>query len=314
MVKDYKQDLLFTIQRVRPHVHQTPVLTSSLIDKLTGAQLYFKCENFQKMGAFKMRGAINAILQLSDTQKEAGVVTHSSGNFAQAISLAARNLGIKAYIVMPSNAPQVKIDAVEGYGGEIIISKPTLVSREEEAEKIVKEKGATFIHPSNDYNVILGQGTAAYELLQKHPDLDIITTPVGGGGLIGGSSISAHYFGTNCKIIGAEPATMDDGKRSLDAGQLLYNDGGTSVADGLRTHFGDINFPIIKQFVEDILLVEEQQIIDAMKLIWQYLKIVVEPSSAVPLAAILINPNLFKNKKVGVIISGGNVDIENLPF
>ncbi len=314
ILKDYKQDLLDTVSRVTSHVHQTPVLTSSRINKLAGAQLYFKCENFQKMGAFKMRGAINAILQLTDVQKEAGVVTHSSGNFAQAISLAARNLGIKAYIVMPSNAPQVKMEAVKSYGGQIILSKPTLASREEEAEKIVQEKGATFIHPSNDYNVILGQGTAAFELLQKHPNLDIITAPVGGGGLIGGTSIAAKYFGQHCKTIGAEPASMDDAKRSLDAGKIQFNDGGVTVADGLRTHLGDINFPIIKQFVDDILLAEEQQIIDAMKLIWQYMKIIIEPSCAVPLAAILANPKLFKDKKVGVIISGGNVDLENLPF
>lgn len=314
MVVDYKQDLIDAVKRVHNYVYQTPILTSSLMNSLTGAQLYFKCENFQKMGAFKMRGAVNAILQLTAAQKEAGVVTHSSGNFAQAISLAARNLGIKAYIVMPSNAPKIKIEAVKTYGGHIILSEPTLASREAEAEKIVQEKGATFIHPSNDYNVILGQGTAAYELLQKQPDLDCITTPVGGGGLIGGSCIAAHFFGNNCITIGAEPATMDDAKRSLQAGEIQFNNGGLTVADGLRTHLGDLNFPIIKQFVDDILLVEEQQIIEAMKLIWQYMKIVVEPSSAVPLAAILANPDIFKNKKVGVIISGGNVDLTNLPF
>ncbi len=314
MAINYKLDLIDTVARVKPHVHQTPVLTSSLINKLTGASLHFKCENFQKMGAFKMRGAVNAIMQLTDAQKKAGVVTHSSGNFAQAVSLAARNLGIKAYIVMPSNAPKVKMEAVKNYDGQIIISKPTLASREEEAEKIVQEKGATFIHPSNNYNVILGQGTAAYELLKKHPNLDVITTPVGGGGLIAGTSIAGQYFGINCKTIGAEPATMDDAKRSLKAGKIKFNDGGTTVADGLRTHLGDINFPIIQEFVDDIYLAEEQQIIDAMKLIWQYLKIVVEPSSAVPLAAILANPAYFKNKKVGVIISGGNVDLENLAF
>lgn len=314
MAANYKQDLIDTMARVAPHVHNTPVLTSTLLNKLSGAQLFFKCENFQKMGAFKIRGAVNAMLQLSAAQKEAGVVTHSSGNFAQAVSLAAKNLGIKAYIVMPSNAPKVKMEAVKSYGGEISISKPTLKSREEEAEKIVQQKGATFIHPSNDYHVILGQGTAAFELLQKHPDLNIISTPVGGGGLIGGSSIAAHYFGNQCKTIGAEPANMDDAKRSLVAGEIKHNTGGTTVADGLRTHLGDINFPIIQQFVDDILLAEEQQIIDAMKLIWQYLKIVVEASCAVPLATILANPEIFKNKKVGIVISGGNVDLTNLPF
>lgn len=315
MVKDYKQDLLDTVKRVSPHVHNTPILTSSILNKISGASLYFKCENFQKMGAFKMRGAVNAISQLSNAQKEAGVVTHSSGNFAQAVSLAARNLGINAYIVMPSNAPKVKMEAVKSYGGIIIISKPTLASREEEAEKIVKEKGATFIHPSNDYNVILGQGTAAFELLEKHQDLEIIIVPVGGGGLIGGSSIAAHYFGTNCITIGAEPANMDDAKRSLLSGKIQYNDGSkTTVADGLRTQLGDINFPIIQEFVSDILLAEEDQIIAAMKMIWQYMKIIVEPSCALPLAVILANPEKFTNKKVGIVISGGNVDLENLPF
>lgn len=314
MAANYKQDLIDTMARVAPHVHNTPVLTSTLLNKLSGAQLFFKCENFQKMGAFKIRGAVNAMLQLSPEQRASGVVTHSSGNFAQAVSLAAKNLGIKAYIVMPSNAPKVKMEAVKSYGGEISISKPTLKSREEEAEKIVQQKGATFIHPSNDYHVILGQGTAAFELLQKHPDLNIISTPVGGGGLIGGSSIAAHYFGNQCKTIGAEPANMDDAKRSLVAGEIKHNTGGTTVADGLRTHLGDINFPIIQQFVDDILLAEEQQIIDAMKLIWQYLKIVVEASCAVPLATILANPEIFKNKKVGIVISGGNVDLTNLPF
>ncbi|EDM45709.1 Pyridoxal-5'-phosphate-dependent enzyme, beta subunit [unidentified eubacterium SCB49] len=314
MANEYKQDLLDTVLRVKDQVHQTPILTSTLINTMVGAQLYFKCENFQKMGAFKMRGAVNAISQLSAKQKEVGVVTHSSGNFAQAIALAARNLGIKAYIVMPSNAPKVKMEAVKGYGATIILSEPTNASRQLEADRIVEEKGATFIHPSNNYNVILGQGTAAYELLKKHNDLHSIITPVGGGGLIAGTSIAANYFGNNCKTIGAEPATMDDAKRSLVAGKIQYNTSGTTVADGLRTHLGAINFPIIQKFVEDIFLVEEQQIIDAMKIIWQYLKIVVEPSSAVPLAAILANPAYFRNKKVGVIISGGNVDLANLPF
>ncbi|UAB81511.1 pyridoxal-phosphate dependent enzyme [Marixanthomonas sp. SCSIO 43207] len=309
-----KEAVVSSYNRVKPHVHQTPVLTSSLLDEMAQAKLYFKCENFQKMGAFKMRGAINAIQQLSEIQKKNGVVTHSSGNFAQALSLAAKNLGVKAYIVMPSNAPQVKKDAVKQYGGIITESQPTLAAREEEANRIQTEKGATFIHPSNDLNVILGQGTAAFELLKKHTDLDYILTPVGGGGLLAGTALASHYLSNHCKTIGSEPFEVDDAWRSLQSGTIETNKTTHTIADGLRTNLGDQNFPIIKKLVSDIIRVDELEIKQAMQLIWERMKIVVEPSSAVPLAAVLKRKAFFNSKKVGIIISGGNVDLKNLPF
>lgn len=310
----YKQTLLETRQRISTFVHNTPVLTSHLLDDKSGAKLFFKCENFQKMGAFKMRGATNAIMQLSKEQQERGVVTHSSGNFAQALSLAAKNLGVNAYIVMPDNAPKVKGDAVLGYGGNITKCESNIQAREEAAAQIVSEKGATFIHPSNDLNVILGNATAGMELLEAHPDLNCVLTPVGGGGLLAGTALATHYFGTQCKAIGGEPMLVDDAFRSLQSGKIETNTTGNTIADGLRTHLGDINFPILQQYVDHIIRVEEDEIIKAMRLLWERLKIVVEPSSAVAFAAILKNKTYFKGKKVGVILSGGNVDLDTLRF
>ncbi|MBK5213499.1 MAG: pyridoxal-phosphate dependent enzyme [Flavobacteriaceae bacterium] len=316
-----KKEVEEACERVKPYVHNTPVLKSTYLNELSGADVFFKCENFQKMGAFKMRGATNAILQaclpngqVSEAQKKVGVVTHSSGNFAQALSLAAKNLGVKAYIVMPENAPQVKKDAVKGYGGIITESASTPIAREQEAERIQKETGATFIHPSNDRNVILGNATSAAELLQSHPDLDYVFAPVGGGGLIAGTSLSAKYFGTDCKTIGGEPFEVDDAFRSLKSGKIEFNETTNTIADGLKTFLGDVNFPIIKELVSEIIRVEETEIISAMKLIWERMKIIVEPSSAVAFAALLREKERFKNKKVGIIISGGNVDLKNLPF
>ncbi|MCT8338811.1 pyridoxal-phosphate dependent enzyme [Flavobacteriaceae bacterium TK19130] len=299
---------------VKNHVHQTPVLTSTLLNDLSGASLFFKCENFQRMGAFKMRGATNALVSLSVAQKEKGVVTHSSGNFAQALSLAAKTIGIPAYIVMPSNAPSVKKAAVKTYGGQITECEPTLKAREAAAKKIQQEKQATFIHPSNDMDVILGNATSAYELLQKHPDLDVIVSPVGGGGLIAGTGLAAKYFGKNCDVWGAEPENADDAYRSLQSGSIETNAETDTVADGLRTTLGHVNFPIIQETVKGIILVSEEAIIAALRLIWERLKIVVEPSSAVTLAAILKEKKRFQGKKVGIIVSGGNVDLNNLPF
>jgi threonine dehydratase len=247
---------------------------------MVGTNVYFKCENFQKMGAFKMRGAANAILSLSDEQREKGVVTHSSGNFAQAIALATKQIGVKNYIVMPENAPQSKKDAVKTYEGNIIECESTAVAREEKAEEIRIEKEATFVHPSNDIEVINGQGTAAIELLEEQPDLDYIISPVGGGGLIAGTCLAAKYFSNRCKIIGGEPMNADDAFRSLESGEIEYNDTVNTIADGLRTFLGDKNFPIIKEHVERIIRVEESEIIDAMKLIWDRLKIIIEKSSA----------------------------------
>jgi threonine dehydratase len=309
-----KNDLQQAYERVQSYVHETPVVTSRLLDELSGAEIYFKCENFQKMGAFKMRGAINAILQLSDSKRIGGVVTHSSGNFAQALSLASKNLGVKAYIVMPLNAPSVKKEAVLSYGGIITESQPTLEAREGEAKRIVKETGATFLHPSNNMDVILGNATAAMELLKEQPNLDYIFTPVGGGGLIAGTALAAYHFGNHCKTIGGEPAAVDDAYRSLLSGKIETNKSTDTVADGLRTNLGDINFPIIRELVSEIIRVEEVEISTAMKLIWERLKIIIEPSSAVPVAALLKERARFKNKKIGIILSGGNVDLSNLPF
>ncbi|MGV8947514.1 MAG: pyridoxal-phosphate dependent enzyme [Lutibacter sp.] len=309
-----KKELVDCHQRIKKYIHNTPILTSRLINKVVGAELFFKCENFQRMGAFKMRGAINAILQLTEEQRKKGVVTHSSGNFAQALSLAAQSIEVKAYIVMPSTAPQVKKDAVIDYGGIIIECEPTLQAREKVAQQIVQDKGATFIHPSNHINVILGQGTACKELLEIHPDLDYIFSPVGGGGLIAGTALSAFYFGRNCKVIGGEPFMADDAYRSLQSGNIESNVTTNTIADGLKTELGDINFPIIQKLVEKIILVTEEEIVSAMRLVWERMKIIIEPSSAVALAALIKEKKQFKDKKIGIIISGGNVDLNNLPF
>jgi len=306
--------LLQVHERVKPYIHRTPVLTSELINEIAQTNVYFKCENFQKMGAFKMRGAANAILSLSNQEQKKGVVTHSSGNFAQALSLAAKKIGVKAYIVMPKNAPQVKKNAVRTYEGEIIECDSNPIAREEMAAKVQQETGATFIHPSNDDSVIYGQGTAAMELLEDYPDLDYIFSPIGGGGLIAGTALASNYFSKHCKVIGGEPLNADDAYRSLLSGEIEFNKETNTIADGLRTFLGDRNFPIIKKYVDRIIRVEEEEIINAMKLIWERMKIIIEPSSAVAFAALLKNKEDFKNKEVGVILSGGNVDVGNLPF
>ena len=311
---DIKKDIIQSHHRILPFIHRSPVVTSQMINKITGAELFFKCENFQKTGAFKMRGATNAILQLSDTQKRKGVVTHSSGNFAQALALAAKNMGIPAYIVMPSNAPEVKKEAVLGYGGIITECEPTLEARKIIASQIQQEKGATFIHPFNDFNVILGNASAGKELLEDQPELDSIVVPVGGGGLISGVALSAITFGNSCKVIGAEPFNVDDAYRSLESGKIEHNLTTDTIADGLKTSLGDITFNIINNHVEKIIRVTEEDIVEAMQLIWERMKIVIEPSSAVTLAAVLKSKSEFVNKKVGLILSGGNVDFRKLPF
>ena len=309
-----KSDLIDCHNRIKPFIHNTPVLTSNYVNEITGAEVYFKCENFQKMGAFKMRGAANAILKLSDEQKSNGVVTHSSGNHAQAISLAAKRIGIKAYIVMPSNAPEIKKEAVKGYGGELIECEPNLEAREVAAEDIVNSKSATFIHPSNNLDVILGQGTASKELIEQYGSFDHILVPIGGGGLIAGSALTAKYFGDNCTVIGTEPFEVDDAYRSLISGKIETNITTNTIADGLRTQLGDKNFPIILNEVKEIIRITEDEIIDSMKLIWQRLKIICEPSCSLPLAGVLKNKDEFKGKKIGVVITGGNIDLSNLPF
>ncbi|MGV0832014.1 pyridoxal-phosphate dependent enzyme [Empedobacter brevis] len=310
----YKQIMIETQKRIKPFIHNTPILTSTLLNEMVGANLFFKCENFQKMGAFKMRGATNAVILLSEEQKQKGVVTHSSGNFAQALALAAKSQGIDAFIVMPDSAPQVKKEAVKAYNGKIIECKSTLAAREKAAKEIQEQKGATFIHPSNDLHVIFGQGTAAKELLETQPDLDYIFAPVGGGGLIAGTAIAAEHFGTNCKVIGGEPFEADDAFRSLLSGQIESNVTTNTIADGLKTTLGDINFPIIQKGVEKIIRVTEEEIIAAMKLIWERLKIICESSSAVAFAALIKEKERYKNTNIGIIISGGNVNLDTLPF
>lgn len=301
--------------RITPFIHRTPILTSQSIDHITGAQLYFKCENFQKIGAFKARGGLNAVLSLSKEEGKKGIATHSSGNHAQAIALAAKMAGFPAYIVMPSNAPEVKKAAVKGYGAQITECEPTLIARETNVERIVSETGATMVHPYNDYRIIAGQATAAKELIEDvEESLDYILTPVGGGGLLSGSALSAHYLSPNTKVIGTEPEGADDAYQSFSKGELIPQTNPDTIADGLLTSLGELNFDIIKQYVKDILVTNDTEIVDAMRLIWERMKIIIEPSCAVPLASLIRNSDSFKGKKVGIILSGGNVDLSKLPF
>nr|WP_320119629.1 pyridoxal-phosphate dependent enzyme [uncultured Marinifilum sp.] len=313
-MKITKENLQETQQRIKPFVHRTPIMSSQLINEIAGVEIYFKCENFQKMGAFKMRGATNAILQLSATAKEFGVATHSSGNFAQALALAAKLQGIKAYVVMPSNAPEIKKTAVKGYGGEVIECTPTLEARETTLNDIVNKTGAIFLHPYNNYQVIEGQGTAAMELIEEQNNLDAIFAPVGGGGLLAGTAMAAHHFSPQTKVIAGEPLGADDAWQSLQKGEIVPQTNPQTIADGLLTSLGDKTFPIIKEHVKEIIRVEEKEIIDAMRLIWERMKIVVEPSSAVALAALLKDKKNYQGKKVGIILSGGNVQLNKLPF
>lgn len=307
-------ELKDAVKRVSPHVHNTPVMVSRTINERTNATVYFKCENFQRMGAFKMRGATNAILQIGKAERAHGVVTHSSGNFAQALALAAQTLDTKAYIIMPSNAPKVKVEAVKGYGAEIIECAPTLEAREKTCKQIQTKTNATFIHPSNDLNVILGQGTAAYEFIREVKDLDYIVTPVGGGGLVAGTAIAVHYLLPESETLGSEPFGADDAYLSLKIGKIQPSVNPKTIADGLKTQLGDINFPIIRKYVSNIIRVEESEIIAAMRYIWERMKIVIEPSSAVAVAAVFRKRERFLKKKVGIILTGGNVDLSELPF
>jgi threonine dehydratase len=308
------KDVQAAVKRVGPYVHNTPVLTSSTIDSRLKASVYFKCENFQRGGAFKIRGAVNAILQLTEDERARGVITHSSGNFAAALALAARALNTKAYIIMPSNAPAVKKDAVAGYGAQIIECGPTLKSRESVMDAHRKKLGATFIHPSNDMNVILGNSTAVMELAKKAEHLDVVIAPVGGGGLLAGTALAVNHLHYYIETIGAEPFGADDAYLSLKTGKIQPSINPKTIADGLKTQLGDQNFPIIHKLVSKIIRVEENEIIEAMKFIWERMKIVIEPSSAVAVAAMFRNSGEFKNRKVGVILSGGNVDLTQLPF
>jgi len=307
-------ELKLTHEAIAPMIHRTPVMTNEYINKLVGGFIYFKCENFQKIGAFKMRGAASAALRLLEENKHKGMATHSSGNHAQAIARAAQVLGIPAYIVMPENAPRIKVEGTKAYGAQIIFCEPNQLARENTLAEVVERTGAQFIHPYDNYDVIAGQASAALEILEDIPSLDIIITPVGGGGLLSGTALASHYISADIIVLGAEPKRVDDAFRSLKSGHIEQNIRTDTIADGLRTTLGERTLEIIKRHVTDILTTEEEEIINAMRLIWERMKIIIEPSCSVPLAAILANKDTFKGKKTGVILTGGNVDLGNLPF
>lgn len=301
-------------ERIRPYIHRTPVLSSQSINQMVGAELFFKCENLQKVGAFKFRGACNSVFSLSDDEAKNGVCTHSSGNHAAALALAARMRGIPAYIVMPENAPEIKKIAVAGYGAQITFCTPTLEARESTLKKVAEQTGATEIHPYNYFHVICGQGTAAKELIEEMGTLDVVMAPVGGGGLLSGTALSTKALLPNALVIAAEPAGADDAFRSYYSKTLHPSVSPKTIADGLLTSLGSLTFPIIVNEVDLIATVSEESIVAAMRMIWERMKIIIEPSSAVPLAAILENKVEVKGKKVGIILSGGNVDLGRLPF
>jgi len=308
------QDVRDAQRRISGFANRTPVLTSQTINKRTGTSVYFKCENFQKVGAFKFRGACNAVFSLPDEDAQKGVGTHSSGNHAQALALAARLRGIPAYVVMPENAPKVKVEAVKNYGAEVTFCASSLESREQTLEQVLDRTGAVPIHPYNDARIIAGQGTAAVELLEDYPELDIILTPVGGGGLLSGTALAAKSVKSGIQIIGTEPEMADDAFRSFKEGKLLPNYSTQTIADGLRTSLGELPFEIIKKQVDDIVTVSEKSIVNAMRYIWERMNIIIEASCAVPVAALLEGKIKAEDKKTGIIITGGNVDLDNLPW
>jgi threonine dehydratase len=307
-------DIHSAASRIRPYAHRTPVLTCQALNESIGHQIFLKCENFQKVGAFKFRGACNAVFSLTNDEARRGVVAHSSGNHAQALALAARMRGLSAYIVMPSNAPQVKKDAVASYGGLITFCEPTLEAREYNQQKIVTETGARIIHPYDDECVIAGQGTAALELILEVPDLDIVMTPVGGGGLLGGTAIAVRESCKHTRVVAAEPAMADDAARSLLAGKIIPSVSPMTIADGLLTSLGERNFEIIRTCVDTILTVSEASIISAMRFVWERAKIIIEPSAAVPIATLMDGQMKGRGLRIGVIVSGGNVDLNHLPW
>ncbi|MEH6457286.1 MAG: beta-hydroxyaspartate dehydratase BhcB [Cocleimonas sp.] len=307
-------DVLKAHERIKPYIHKTPILTSEFMNKLTGAELFFKCENFQKAGAFKVRGASNAVFGLSDEMAGKGVATHSSGNHALSLSYAAGRRGIKATVVMPRSAPQAKKDAVNGYGGTIVECEPSTTSREETFAKVVAESGADFVHPYNDPRVIAGQATCSLELHEQVENLDAVIAPIGGGGMISGTCLTLSNIAPDIEIYAAEPVNADDAARSFKAGHIIADDAPDTIADGLKVPLKDLTWHFVSNHVTDILTATEKEIIDAMKLTWQRMKIVIEPSCAVPLATIIKNPEIFKGKRVGVIITGGNVDMDKLPW
>jgi threonine dehydratase len=313
-----KNDLLQARDRIRQHIHHTPLLTSKTINTLLEAEVFFKCENFQKAGAFKFRGATNAIRSLSTEDQKRGVATHSSGNHAQALALAAKQHHIPAYIVMPENAPNVKVNAVKGYGGIITFCKPTLQAREETLAQVIEKTNAKEIHPYNNLKIICGQSTAAQEVFEEVPEPDYFITPVGGGGLLSGTALACHYLSPDTKVLAAEPSGADDAYRSFNAGTLIPSTNPDTIADGLLTSLGSLTFPVIKNYVDNILLADEAFIIEAMLLIWERMKIVIEPSAALPLAVLLQQKsrgeNFFKGKRIVLLLSGGNIDLNKLPW
>ena len=301
-------------ERIRPLIHRTPVLTSARLDAASGASLFFKCENFQKVGAFKARGAANAVFALDDETARRGVATHSSGNHAAALARAAKLRGIPSHIVMPSNSPKVKVRAVEGYGGRIVFCEPTQKARETACARVIEETGATLIHPFENEQVMAGAGTIAVELMEDVPDLDLMLCPVGGGGVLCGTAVAAKTIRPGIKVIATEPAGAADAAESFRQNRLIYQENKNTIADGLRTNLGAINFALIQCYVDDVVVVSEESIVAAMRTIWETMKIIIEPSAAVPYAAILEERIDFRAKKVGIILTGGNVDLEALPW
>ena len=308
------KDIEAAHERIRPLIHRTPVFTNSSLNKLSGAELYFKCDNFQKVGSFKIRGATNTVEQLTIEELNRGVATTSSGNHGAALSMAVTRRGGKTKVVMPNNTPEIKVNNVERNGGEVVWCEPEQESRESVLKELIEKTGAVVVHPYNDERIMAGQGTCAKELLEDYPDLDTIVSPVSGGGLLSGTLLSSKALKGNIQVFGAEPVEADDAYRSLKLGKIVPNETINTICDGLRAQIGTLTFPVIADLVDDIITVTEEEIIDSMRMIWERLKMIVEPSSSIALGAILKNKDKFNGKKVGLIISGGNVDLDHLPW
>ena len=308
------KDIEAAHERIRPHIHRTPVFKNNSLDELSGTELYFKCDNFQKAGSFKIRGATNTVEQLTIEELSRGVATTSSGNHGAALSMAVTRRGGKTKVVMPNNTPKIKVNNVERNGGEVVWCEPEQESRESVLKELIEETGAVVVHPYNDERIMAGQGTSAKELLEDHPELDIIVSPVSGGGLLSGTLLSSKALKTDIQVFGAEPAEADDAYRSLKLGKIVPNETINTICDGLRAQIGGLTFPVISDLVDNIITVTEEEIIDSMRMIWERLKMIVEPSSSITLGAVLKNKDKFNGKKVGLIISGGNVDLDHLPW
>ena len=308
------KDIEAAHERIRPHIHRTPVFTNNSLNELSGAELYFKCDNFQKAGSFKIRGATNTVEQLTIEELSRGVATTSSGNHGAALSMAVTRRGGKTKVVMPNNTPEIKVNNVKRNGGEVVWCEPEQESRESVLKELIEETGAVVVHPYNDERIMAGQGTCAKELLEDHPELDVIVSPVSGGGLLSGTLLSSKALNTDIQVFGAEPAEADDAYRSLKLGKIVPNETINTICDGLRAQIGGLTFPVISDLVDDIITVTEEEIIDSMRMIWERLKMIVEPSSSITLGAVLKNKDRFNGKKVGLIISGGNVDLDHLPW